>query len=146
MFPRIATVKGKRWTPDWLPAHQITKQQRVKVKHEQLNQWYRTLDALLSVKEQIEEGLYLRVRDLFSVKVDLVFYDLTSMYFCRKSPVGKLRRHGHSKEAKPRQVQVVPELSGSEAIAATRSIGLAALDLMAKELVRCPAVVAMPDA
>ncbi|MFQ5937961.1 MAG: IS1634 family transposase [Acidiferrobacterales bacterium] len=103
----VCDAKGKRWKPDWLPAHEITKQQRVKVKHEQLNQWYRTLDALLSVKEQIEEGLYLRVRDLFSVKVDLVFYDLTSTYFCRKSPVGELRRHGHSKDGKPRQVQVI---------------------------------------
>jgi transposase len=65
------------------------------------------LDALLSAKEKIEEALYLRVRDLFNVKVDVVFYDLTSTYFCRKSPVGKLRRHGHSKDGKPRQVQVI---------------------------------------
>jgi len=103
----ICDARGKRWTPDWLPAEQITKQRRVKVKDGQLNRWYRTLDALLSIKEQIEEALYLRVRDLFSVKVDLVFYDLTSTYFYRKSPVGKLRRHGHSKDGKPRQVQVV---------------------------------------
>jgi transposase len=103
----VCDAKGKRWKPDWLPARQITKQQRVKVKHEQLNRWYRTLDALLSAKEDIEKALYLRVRDLFSVKVNLVFYDLTSTYFCRKSPVGKLRRHGHSKDGKPRQVQVV---------------------------------------
>ena len=103
----VCDARGKRWLPDWLPARQISKQQRVRVKHEQLNQWYRTLDALLSVKEDIEEALYMRVRDLFSVKVDLVFYDLTSTYFCRKSPVGELRRHGHSKDGKPRQVQVV---------------------------------------
>jgi transposase len=32
---------------------------------------------------------------------------LTSTYFCRKSPLGKLRRHGHSKDGKRRQVQVV---------------------------------------
>jgi transposase len=103
----VCDAQGKRWKPDWLPAKQITQQQRVKVKHEQLNRWYRTLDALLLAKEQIEEALYLRVRDLFSVKVDLVFYDLTSTYFCRKSPVGRLRRHGHSKDGKPRQVQVM---------------------------------------
>jgi transposase len=103
----VCDTRGRRLTPDWLPVRQITKQQRVKVKHEQLNRWYRTLDALLSVKEQIERALYLRVRDLFSVKVDLVFYDLTSTYFCRKSAVGELRRHGHSKDGRPRQVQVV---------------------------------------
>jgi transposase len=103
----VCDARGRRWEPDWLPAEQITKAQRVKVSFEQLNRWYRTLDALLSVKEQIEEALYLRVRDLFSMKVDLVFYDLTSTYFSRRSPRGKLRRHGRSKDGKPRQVQVL---------------------------------------
>ena len=54
------------------------------ISYRQLNWWYRTLGALLAGKEKIEEGLYQRVRDRFSVKVDLVFYDLTSSYFCRK--------------------------------------------------------------
>jgi transposase len=103
----VCDHKGRRWKPEWLPVKQITKQQRVKVRSEQLNRWYRTLDALVAAKDKIEHALYLKVRDLFSVKVDLVFYDLTSTYFCRKSPKGKLRRHGKSKEGKPRQVQVV---------------------------------------
>lgn len=98
---------GRRWEPDWLPAEQITKKQRVKVRFEQLNRWYRTLDALLAAKEEIEEALYLQVRDLFSLKVNMVFYDLTSLYFCRRSPKGKLRRHGPSKDGKPRQVQIM---------------------------------------
>jgi len=103
----VCDARGRRWEPDWLPAEQITKEHRVKVKHRQLNRWYRTLDALLSAKDKIEEALYERVRDLFSVKVNLVFYDLTTTYFSRKSPRGELRRHGHSKEGRSRQVQVV---------------------------------------
>jgi len=98
---------GKRWQPNWLPFQQVTKQQRVKVHHRQLHKWYGTLDALLAAKDNIEEGMYLRVRDLFSVKVDIVFYDLTSTYFSRKRPKGHLRRHGVSKDGKPRQVQVI---------------------------------------
>jgi transposase len=98
---------GQRWQPQWLAAERITKQQRVKVEHKQLNHWYRTLDALLAAKEKIEESLYLHVRNLFNLKVDMVFYDLTSTYFCRKSPKGQLRRHGVSKDKRPRQVQVV---------------------------------------
>ncbi len=98
---------GKRWQPQWLAAERITKQQRVKVDHRQLNRWYRSLDALLAAKEKIEEALYLHVRNLFNLKVDMVFYDLTSTYFCRKSPKGQLRRHGVSKDKRPRQVQVV---------------------------------------
>jgi hypothetical protein len=61
---------GKRWQPQWLAAERITKQQRVKVDHRQLNRWYRTLDALLAAKEKIEEALYLHVRNLFNLKVD----------------------------------------------------------------------------
>ena len=41
---------GKRWQPQWLAAERITKQQRVKVEPQQLNHWYRTLDALLAAK------------------------------------------------------------------------------------------------
>lgn len=103
----VCDRRGRRWEADWLPAEQITKKQRVKVRFEQLNRWYRTLDALLAAKEQIEEALYLEVRDLFNLKVDMVFYDLTSLYFCRRSPKGKLRRYGASKDGKPRQVQIL---------------------------------------
>ncbi len=103
----VCDRQGRRWEPDWLPAEQITKKQRVKVHFEQLHRWYRTLDALLAAKEQIEEALYLRVRDLFNLKVDIVFYDLTSLYFCRRSPKGRLRRHGASKDGKARQVQIM---------------------------------------
>jgi hypothetical protein len=42
--------------PQWLPAERLTKQQRVKVEHRQLNRWYRTLDALLAAKEKVEEA------------------------------------------------------------------------------------------
>lgn len=103
----VCDSRGNRWQPDWIPAERVSKNQRVKVEHKQLNRWYRTLDALLASKEEIEKALYLCVRDLFNVKVDMVFYDLTSTYFCRKSPKGRLRRHGKSKDKKPRQVQVV---------------------------------------
>ena len=103
----VCDRQGHRWQPNWLPAELITKQQRVKVKHQQLNRWYRTLDALLAGKKEIEKALYFRVRDLFNVKVDMVFYDLTTTYFCRKSPTGKLRRHGQCKDGKPRQVHVL---------------------------------------
>lgn len=103
----VCDRQGRRWQPNWIPAESVSKNQRVKVQHSQLNQWYRTLDALLAAKEKIEQALYHRVRDLFNLKVDMVFYDLTSSYFCRRQPVGALRHHGHSKDKRPRQVQVV---------------------------------------
>lgn len=98
---------GCRWQPEWLPTERVTKLQRVKVASKQLKPWYRTLDALFAAKEQIEVELYRRVRDLFHVKVDLVFYDLTTAFFQRREPRGELRRHGLSKDGKPRNVQIV---------------------------------------
>lgn len=103
----VCDREGRRWEPDWLAAEKITKRQRVKVHSRQLALWYRTLDALFAAKDKIEQHLYYRVRDLFHVKVDLVCYDLTSTYFCRKRPRGVLCRHGIGKDGKPRQVQVL---------------------------------------
>ena len=98
---------GRRWEPAWLPPEAVTKEQRVRVEPAQLNGWYRTLDALLGGKEALERELYETVRDLFSLKVDVVFYDVTSTYFQRREPKGELRRHGHSRDGRPRDVQVV---------------------------------------
>jgi hypothetical protein len=49
----------------------------VRVKDRQLRQWYRTLDELWGRKAQIEQELFLRLRNRFSLNVDSVFYDLT---------------------------------------------------------------------
>lgn len=103
----VCDSEGARWKPDWLPPEKVTKERRVKVAHGQLNRWYRTLDALLAAKEEIERELYFTVRDLFNVKVDMVFYDVTSSFFRRRTPKGKLRRHGKSRDGHPREVQVV---------------------------------------
>jgi transposase len=103
----VCDSQGRRYLPQWLPPEQINAEQRVKIHWDQLNQWYRTLDAVWEQKEQIEKELYLRVRDLFHLKADLVFYDVTSIYFERREPKGRLRRHGHNRDGKPRNVQVL---------------------------------------
>src|SRR6516164_7354214 len=51
-------------------------------------------------------GVYLTLRDLFSLKVDVVFYDLTSTYFEGHGPAG-LAAHGYSRDGKPREPQVL---------------------------------------
>ena len=76
------------------------------MKDRQLRQWYRTLDELWVRKGQIEQELFLRLRNLFSLNVDLVFYDLTSTYFEGHGP-GGFARHGHSRDGKPRNRQVL---------------------------------------
>ena len=79
---------------------------RVQVEQRQLKQWYHTLDQLLGCKEAIEQGLYLRLRDLFSLRTDIVFYDLTSTYFEGKGPP-QIGAYGHSRDGKPRNPQVL---------------------------------------
>lgn len=98
---------GRRWRADWLPVEEVTPDQRVRVEPGQLAMWYRTLDALLAARKAIETALFVRVRDLFSLNVDMVLYDVTNAYFARRRPKGVLRRHGKSKDGKSRQVLVV---------------------------------------
>jgi hypothetical protein len=59
----------------------------VRVAARQLQQWYRTLDQLLAYKAQVESALFVRLRDLFSLQVDMVFYHLTSGGRSRWAPM-----------------------------------------------------------
>jgi transposase len=68
--------------------------------------FYRAMDHLISMKEVMERHLYLRLRDLLSLKVDLVFYDVTSSYFEGEGPEG-FATPGYSRDREPGKSQVV---------------------------------------
>ena len=99
---------GRRWFPEWREEGErlSSRRPRVRVKDRQLRQWYGTLDQLVVHQKQIEKELFLRLRNLFSLNVDLVFYDLTSTYFEGNGPAG-WALHGHSRDGKPRNRQVL---------------------------------------
>ena len=90
---------GKRILARW------RQQGRVRVDLNWLQEWYRTLDRLLAHKERIEVELFARLRDLFHLQVEMVFYDLTSTYFEGRGPVG-LAGFGYSRDGKARNRQV----------------------------------------
>jgi transposase len=96
----VCDRQGRRFVPHW---HQ---HKRVRVDFRQLESWYRTLDQLVAAKERIEVALYHRLRDLFSLKPDLVLYDITSTYFEGAGPVN-FAKHGYSRDGKPHNVQVL---------------------------------------
>ena len=92
--------RGRRFLPHW------HRRRRVRVHPRQLDAWYRTLDQLLKAKDRIEVALYHRLRDLFSLKPELVLYDITSTYFEGAGP-HDFARHGYSRDGKPQNVQVI---------------------------------------
>jgi transposase len=96
----VTDAQGRRWLPEW------EARGRVRVRFRQLQQWYRTLDRLLAAKVAIEQDVYLHLRDLFGLQVDLVFYDLTSTYFEGTGPEG-LADYGKSRDGRPRNRQVL---------------------------------------
>ncbi|MCI0356257.1 MAG: IS1634 family transposase, partial [Acidobacteria bacterium] len=104
----VCDRRGQRWVPQWRAEAErlASRTPRVRVESRQLKQWYRTLDQLHRHKARIEQELYLRLRDLFSLQVDLVLYDLTSTYFEGQGPP-ELAAHGHSRDGKPRNRQVL---------------------------------------
>jgi transposase len=104
----VCDQQGRRWLPAWRDdaARKASKAPRVRVEPRQLQQWYRTLDQLLERKPKIEHELYLRLRDLATFQVDVVFYDLTSTYFEGKGPT-VLGAHGYSRDCRPRDPQVL---------------------------------------
>jgi len=95
----VCDRRGRRYVPVW------KQQGRVRVDFGQLQSWYRSLDHLFLNKSRIEVALYHRLRDLYHLQPDLVFYDLTSTYFAGQGP--SIARHGYSRDGRPRNVQVV---------------------------------------
>jgi hypothetical protein len=61
------------------------------------------------VRRRLSTRCFSRFRDLFSLRVDMVFYDLTSTYFEGEGPP-TLGAHGHSRDGKPRNRQVLAGL------------------------------------
>ncbi len=71
-----------------------------------LPHFYRCLGPLWERKEAIEEALFRRGLDLFSQKLDLVFFDTTSTYFEGATLQGWAKR-GKSKDHRPDHLQLV---------------------------------------
>lgn len=100
----VCDSQGNRFLPLW--KENVSKQNRVRIQWKQLEQYYRTLDGLYKAKDDIEKDIYRRLRDIFGLKVDIVFYDITSLYFEGEGPEG-LAEFGKSKDGKNRNRQIL---------------------------------------
>lgn len=67
--------------------------------------FYRSMDHLLTVKDDLEFAIYEKLKDLFSINVKLTFYDITSSYFYTDNcDIGK---NGYSRDNRPEREQIV---------------------------------------
>ena len=67
--------------------------------------FYRSMDQLLKIKDQLELALFKRLETLFSVNVKLTFYDITSSFFYTNNcPISA---NGHSRDSRPDKQQIV---------------------------------------
>ena len=74
----------------------------------ELQHIYRSLDLLAQHKREIEKFLYQWEKDLFTINVDVVLYDLTTLRFeSTREDMDELRRFGYSKEMRTDCTQVV---------------------------------------
>lgn len=71
------------------------------------------MDVLAAQKKPVEEGLFGRVRELFSVPLHIVWYDLTSSYF-EGDGVCELAAYGYSRDHRGDRTQVVLGLALSQ--------------------------------
>ncbi len=103
-------LSGVYWPePGFSPAllsGELDEKEQLQRGKREVTKLYRAMDYLLALKEPLEQQLYWKLRDLFSLSVDLVFYDLTSSYFEGEGPEG-LAAEGYSRDHEPGKQQVV---------------------------------------
>jgi len=67
--------------------------------------FYRSMDYLLSIKDELELALYEKMRTLFSINVKLTFYDITSTFFYTNNcPISK---KGYSRDKRSDREQII---------------------------------------
>jgi len=73
-----------------------------------LHHLYRCLDVLAEQQDLLKTHLFQVQQNLFSQQLDVVFYDVTTLYFeSQKEQEGSLRQKGYSKDGKAHKTQVV---------------------------------------
>lgn len=99
---RLIDPLSKRGLYNWQMNINTTECEKTELHH-----YYRTLDFLFPYIEEIEDKIFnLRPFDLFNQKVNVVFYDTTSVKYYGAKQEGFLE-HGFSKDKRPDLVQLV---------------------------------------
>lgn len=93
-------------------AEPVSKQRTLKLLDEEYNakfklhSIYRLMDDLVKNEERVKNKIYLNTVNLLNNKLDIMFFDVTTLYFESFIP-DELRKSGFSKDAKFKETQVV---------------------------------------
>ncbi len=102
---------AKVWWPDSefpeeLYNESLDPKEQKGLSRKEVMKFYRAMDEMIKKKEELENHIYHKLRDLFSIEVDIIFYDLTSSYFEGKGPEG-IASLGYSRDNEPGKPQIV---------------------------------------
>ncbi len=67
--------------------------------------FYRSMDHLVKIKDDLEFAIFKKLRNLFSINVKLTFYDITSSFFYSDSCT--ISENGYSRDNRPERKQIV---------------------------------------
>ncbi len=98
---RLSDPRSKLGVDTWMDKVYQPSFESLKLRH-----LYQALDFLADNKDEIEEAIFSRIRNLFNLKLDLVLWDTTSTYF-ESNDEDELRRYGYSKDHRPDRIQIV---------------------------------------
>lgn len=98
---RLCDPQSKLGVSEWINTVYRPEFKQLKLQH-----FYKALDFLTEHKEKLERKLFDRIKNLFNMKLDLVFWDTTSTYFEGKGPE-ELARYGFSKDKRSDRLQIV---------------------------------------
>ncbi len=101
LLNRVLTPSSKLRVYEWLDEVYDPRLECLQLQH-----LYRSLDFLDEHKEKIEKDLFERVKNLFNLKLNVVFYDTTSIYFEGEGPES-LAVKGFSRGHRPDTNQVI---------------------------------------
>ncbi len=111
MLTRLIAQDSDHSIISWLQTVAIEEIVGLDVSRYGYDRFYRISDKLLKHRDYIEENLYQREKDLFSLEDSIFLYDLTNTYFegvCAKNP--KAQYNGNQKEKRTDCPQVVVAL------------------------------------
>lgn len=104
---RLVHPGSEHAMPDWIDRTALADLLGPELQEVHVDSLYRNLDRLYPHRQQIEQGLAEREKNLFDLDDTLYLYDLTSTYFEGQALANPAAKRGYSRDSRPDCKQVV---------------------------------------